>query len=508
MRANTVEQLKQMPVKVDDEAHLISSAERDSTLVEPFVSFRKGKFDVESIGAFTYIGGGNTVLKHVASIGRFTSIASDVIAGQMEHPTDFLSTSHILHGNWSGEWPELAGLYDKFATGLPDSIAAHKKMLSEQKGKIVIGNDVWIGQGAFISRGVTIGDGAIVAAHAVVTKDVPPYSIVGGVPAKVIRRRFERDVIEELLELRYWAYGMHALHGVDLTNNDIRASIKKIRENIQNGAGIYCPQRANIVGQEYEGKVGPNIPLITSSKPLPVYITVNGEKLPIDFNSNQERKYLFERVSNRKDIDTLIAEKYMPKKAVVVDAGANIGFKSLTYLEIGAHHVHAFEPYSKPFGVLSSIKNTSLTPHHIALSNKNGTAEMVVSTGHDQGSTLNSGMKDVFPEVYTEKKSETVVLQRLDDKYKYIDFLKVDVEGHELEVLQGAKGLIEGNSRPFIQAEIYPDFLEQVVDYLNPFYKKMKRVDLLPDNKIKVVDIQSELTKSALPSPPTYIFYN
>ncbi len=74
----------------------------------------------------------------------------------------------------------------------------------DNKGDIVVGSDVWIGYEAVILAGVTIGDGAIVAARAVVTQDVPPYTIVGGVPARPIRKRFSDQEIERLLTLRWW----------------------------------------------------------------------------------------------------------------------------------------------------------------------------------------------------------------------------------------------------------------------------------------------------------------
>ena len=87
------------------------------------------------------------------------------------------------------------------------------------KGDIVVGNDVWIGYEAVIMAGVTIGDGAIIGTRAIVTKDVPPYTIVGGVPAKIIRKRFPDEVISKLLEIRWW----------DWEKNKIEKNIEKIK---------------------------------------------------------------------------------------------------------------------------------------------------------------------------------------------------------------------------------------------------------------------------------------
>ncbi len=86
-----------------------------------------------------------------------------------------------------------------------------------QKGDINIGNDVWIGYNATIMAGVNIGDGAIIAANSIVTKDVEPYTIVGGNPAKKIRKRFSEDIIAKLLKLKWWNW-----------------NIDKITKNIQN----------------------------------------------------------------------------------------------------------------------------------------------------------------------------------------------------------------------------------------------------------------------------------
>jgi virginiamycin A acetyltransferase len=86
----------------------------------------------------------------------------------------------------------------------------------ENKGDIVVGNDVWIGYDALIMSGVKIGDGAIIGSRALVTKDVPPYSIVGGIPAKIIKKRFSDDKVLKLLKIKWWDW-----------------SYKKIRANIQ-----------------------------------------------------------------------------------------------------------------------------------------------------------------------------------------------------------------------------------------------------------------------------------
>ena len=90
----------------------------------------------------------------------------------------------------------------------------------DNKGNIVIGNDVWIGYEAVIMAGVHIGDGAIIAARAVVTKDVPPYTIVGGTPAKEIRKRFDAEVIQQLLMLKWW----------DWSTDEIRQCLPYIAE--------------------------------------------------------------------------------------------------------------------------------------------------------------------------------------------------------------------------------------------------------------------------------------
>lgn len=122
-------------------------------------------------------------------IGKFCSIACGA-------KFIFTSANHKLGSLSTYPFPLFFEEWDLDKTNVTDSW--------DNKGDIVIGNDVWIGYEAVIMQGVTIGDGAIIGTRAVVTKDVLPYSIVGGVPAKPIRKRFSDEVIAQLLEIKWW----------------------------------------------------------------------------------------------------------------------------------------------------------------------------------------------------------------------------------------------------------------------------------------------------------------
>lgn len=136
--------------------------------------------------------GNNTFVQKNSSInnctiGKYCSIATNVFVGIGNHPTDHVSTHPSFYSN---------------------TLPIVKTYVSNNKFKfyepVVIGNDVWVGQNVLILDGIKIGNGAIIAAGAVVTKNVAPYEIVGGVPAKNIRYRFSPDVIERLEKLSWW----------------------------------------------------------------------------------------------------------------------------------------------------------------------------------------------------------------------------------------------------------------------------------------------------------------
>ena len=184
-----------------------------------------------SLGAFSTISPTDGIghFLHNVKIGRYCSIAAGVWIAPDEHPIDWLTANPVSYApecfEWSRRWRDRA---------LP------KAMTCNHARSVEIGNDAWIGSGAFIKGGVKIGDGAVVAAHAVVVKDVPPYAIVGGVPAKVIRYRFDAATINELLELKWWNYDLADFGELDWS--DVKGCIAQIREGIAKGIKPYAPK--------------------------------------------------------------------------------------------------------------------------------------------------------------------------------------------------------------------------------------------------------------------------
>lgn len=131
-------------------------------------------------------------------MGRYTTLGPDVKVVSGQHPTSKIASTH----------PAFYSARGQMGFTYVDKTIFNETRFAKEQYKVVIGNDVWIGSYTRIMEGVTIGDGAVVAAGAMVTKDVPPYAIVGGVPAKIIKYRFDEETIKKLLKLKWWDKGL------------------------------------------------------------------------------------------------------------------------------------------------------------------------------------------------------------------------------------------------------------------------------------------------------------
>lgn len=165
----------------------------DKTEFSGFNKFQEGaKISNAKIGKYTYVGKNSNIIN--CQVGNFCSIGANLKVSILTHPSRvYVSTSPVFFStkNQCGTHFVPRDIFDE-----------HK--LCSNGFYVTIGNDVWIGDDVTIIGGVTIGDGAIIALGSIVTKDVPPFAVVGGIPAKVIRYRFDDDMISLLNKVEWW----------------------------------------------------------------------------------------------------------------------------------------------------------------------------------------------------------------------------------------------------------------------------------------------------------------
>jgi acetyltransferase-like isoleucine patch superfamily enzyme len=162
------------------------------------------------IGCNCYLGG---------KIGRFTSIAPFVHSNNGRHPiTEPFATT----------CPAFFSLLKQNGNTFVSKQCYEELVFADKEKKypVIIGNDCWIGEGVFIVGGITIGDGAVVLAHAVVTQNVPPYAVVGGIPAQILKYRYDEETIKFLLNLKWWNKNISWLKN----NADLLCNMEKLKE--------------------------------------------------------------------------------------------------------------------------------------------------------------------------------------------------------------------------------------------------------------------------------------
>ena len=200
-------------------------------LVEPYATMA-GRAGFTSAGAFSYTHsgfGGN------ATIGRYCSIAPSSRLMGKEHPLDRISTHTFTCRDYYNKW-----VAESFGVEL-GAIPFERT----DRGGLIVHHDVWIGGSVLLRPGVSIGTGAVVAAGSVVVKDVPPFAIVGGNPARLIRYRFDEKTFERILAMAWWRFHVRDFAGLDMA--DTHGFLDGLSERIEAGTiTAYCPDKIDL----------------------------------------------------------------------------------------------------------------------------------------------------------------------------------------------------------------------------------------------------------------------
>lgn len=186
----------------------LCSCAAECELESPVKLYTPHRLDHARVGKYTYLAENSHVSR--TRIGRFCSIGPNFLCGRGIHPVDKLATSPMFYST-------------RKQNGF--SLSASDKC--DERRPVEIGNDVFIGANVTVLDGVHIGDGAVIGAGALVNHDIPPYAIVGGVPAKILRYRFTPEQIAALLRIRWWNFPEEQLSEVEKSYDDVAGFIAR-----------------------------------------------------------------------------------------------------------------------------------------------------------------------------------------------------------------------------------------------------------------------------------------
>lgn len=200
----------------------------DEVNIEPYCCYINGSF-LFSIGAFSF---SRSPLPLSCKVGRYCSIGARVSVMGPDHPKSRFTSASITYDNQ----------FKMCTQYLHDHSEQALQQVPNREPKnglsVTIGNDVWIGEDVTLAKGVTIGHGAILAAKATVTKDVPPYAIVGGTPAKILKYRFNSEIIARLQTLQWWDYELAHL----MNNKEMDIAIEDFIDLVEHRVNERIPR--------------------------------------------------------------------------------------------------------------------------------------------------------------------------------------------------------------------------------------------------------------------------